>query len=892
MIERRNLLELIGKDSRKYHSCIITAYSFDFSFFEQRVLPVLRGAGIKNVNVFIDGNQLESAQEWTSGKEFAHNKAYNFQPIYCKGVFHPKIILLTGKKHGLLFIGSGNITSSGLSTNDEVWGAFRLDHTENENAPLFGDVRQYLNPFLSESFGFARQKIQWMRQYSPWIHELPVSQNWTSLNTLGIEARFLANTGGSSISDQLNSAMPDARLKRLTVVSPYYDQDGAQLHQLIGQFKPDEVKCLVDEDSGLLPYRFVNESSIPVTFHSWNVSRPDFDNEKHRLHAKIFHFGFEDEEYLLLGSANATLAGLGRVGAQAANDEAGILLRRTLGGKDWIEELGISIPKAQVELKAPKTNIIHPDESDRSSQNVKSLYAELSGNELTIFTSQLPSENWSLQLLDRDDLSLEITVIESAQNRIVARVEDPEKAFKVAITVGEQRVSNYSFIHRMEALLRCNPDPAQEKLAEIIDQDFTDGVGLTDLLSFAQIGMDDQPEVKGGIFHNAAPRIRRTEEDKDDKEYEVLDKEEFNKEGEDTWAHHSAELAHPVNTIAEFLSIYSSRVFEKEDDYSESEEQRLLEDEEQQGDGQSTEKTDSKRVPGEKEKKALSRYLKKLDKAYTKKLQSFYKRQPDPNQKKDPISQRELSSILIGVHLVDILMGKKYTEQVFEGEEDIVKEHLYISHGGFDDLPDSVKGMILNVAGKFLLLSGDGYKHDDSKTGRLRFEKDTLGLAVKLIGLAFNCHWRSSEEPTLKVFVLNCLFYLLENRILSEEVQRQLKKKLSEYSRQAHQMSAQFRSSVDDFLSITLPEYIIWYEHYTDKSTGIKELIFPTEDLKRGGVLFKRQIGFNLVLKAEKDPTGYVVNLSRPGYQFQREEFIRRNFQVGGRSVVYEVYDR
>src|ERR1035437_5782859 len=121
MIERLNILELIGKHRGKYHSCVLTCYSLDFSFFEERVLPVLKTANIKNINVITDGKFLETAQENTTGREFRHNKTYNFQPIYASGVFHPKIMLLTGVKHGLLIIGSGNITSSGLNTNDEIW---------------------------------------------------------------------------------------------------------------------------------------------------------------------------------------------------------------------------------------------------------------------------------------------------------------------------------------------------------------------------------------------------------------------------------------------------------------------------------------------------------------------------------------------------------------------------------------------------------------------------------------------------------------------------------------------------------------------------------------------------------------------------------------------------
>ena len=126
VLDKLNILELIGKDRRKYHSAIITCYSYDFSFFEERILAVLRTANIKNVNVFCDGKFLETTLEHTTGKEFRANKTYSLTPVYSKGVFHPKIMMLIGQRQGLLIIGSGNLTGSGICSNDEIWGAFQF----------------------------------------------------------------------------------------------------------------------------------------------------------------------------------------------------------------------------------------------------------------------------------------------------------------------------------------------------------------------------------------------------------------------------------------------------------------------------------------------------------------------------------------------------------------------------------------------------------------------------------------------------------------------------------------------------------------------------------------------------------------------------------------------
>lgn len=128
MIERQNILELFGADKNKYHSCIITAFSFDFLFFEQRVLPRLRRAGMININVFVDSKMYQQQLLNLDGK-YAVKQSYSIVPINLNGAFHPKILMGFGKNNGFLAIGSGNLTNSGLSSNDEVWGG--ISHIQN-----------------------------------------------------------------------------------------------------------------------------------------------------------------------------------------------------------------------------------------------------------------------------------------------------------------------------------------------------------------------------------------------------------------------------------------------------------------------------------------------------------------------------------------------------------------------------------------------------------------------------------------------------------------------------------------------------------------------------------------------------------------------------------------
>ena len=173
-IERQNVLDLIGRDSRRYHSCIITCYSFDFTYFEERVLPVFRASNIRNVNVFVDGNSLESSQEMLTGKEFSFQKNYSLIPVYKgKGVFHPKIILLTGYHEGLLIVGSGNITSSGLNNNDEIWA--------------------YLETYFPLALGVGSEKLNWFTNNSPWISTLGNLIGNNSENPIALTQSFYKN---------------------------------------------------------------------------------------------------------------------------------------------------------------------------------------------------------------------------------------------------------------------------------------------------------------------------------------------------------------------------------------------------------------------------------------------------------------------------------------------------------------------------------------------------------------------------------------------------------------------------------------------------------------------------------------------------------------------------
>ena len=248
---RHNPFDLIGRDRRKYHSAIVTCYTFDFSFFENRVMPIFNSLGIKNVLVFVDSHQLDKALEESTGKEWSRNKLYSLVPIESKGVFHPKILMLVGKTYGFLSIGSGNLTASGLSSNDEVWGAFQLTHFDSPNAPVFGAAWTYLNAFFNQGGGFNTQKLPWVSKSSPWLWELPIADGAITIEEESFQVVY--NAPDKSLLSQVLEILPKDDTPELTVISPYFDKDGALISSLMEALKPNRVSCLIDMTHGTLP---------------------------------------------------------------------------------------------------------------------------------------------------------------------------------------------------------------------------------------------------------------------------------------------------------------------------------------------------------------------------------------------------------------------------------------------------------------------------------------------------------------------------------------------------------------------------------------------------------------------------------------------------------------
>jgi hypothetical protein len=665
MIERQNILDLIGKNKGKYSSCIITSYTFDFTFFEERIMSVLRTSNIKNVNVFLDGKYLEQHLESSNGNEFKTHKTYSLNPIYETGVFHPKIMLLTGQKHGLLIIGSGNLTSSGLSTNDEIWGAFHLNSIESTNAPLFASVWNYLEQYLLQAKGFNAQKIGWITQRSPWLNEIRsfASEGFMPINK-DFEIQFIGNSSSITSYQELVKALPKKVINKLTIVSPYFDEGGKVLEQLTTDLNIKETVCISDSEFGLLPIKLNDLLCNTIKFFDWKDCLEDFDKRFNRLHAKIFNFEFEDGwEYLLIGSANATINALGSNSAKYKNGEAGILLKRKLN-KGYINDLGINYKKAKpIDVRS---FIRKPNNMGDNIPSVKFenriIYSEINGNKLLVFLKDTTVENQQIIILDSENNQLEMQIAGCVSRELKFSLNNPNEAYKIYLAESDKRITNYTLIHNVAYQSKCNPDPNHAEIGQIIESLSVDPENgqFIELLGYADYNWVDE-ELDGSL--KKASKIGSSKDQKEShKIYDALTTDEFNQLNT-VQSNESDLLNNSSVQIADFLNILSRGLIQSNSSIKESNEEALSNqnEDEQTGSGGEVRQSVSVNNRGELEEKVILKHLDKVCSFYTSQLSKLTNSKSFKSVPNRPLTIKDLSNMSIALDLMFIYYGKKYT---------------------------------------------------------------------------------------------------------------------------------------------------------------------------------------------------------------------------------------
>lgn len=525
MIERHNILDLLGADKRKYHSCIITCYSFDFIFFEQRILPKLRQAGITNVNIYVDAHQFEQQINSFVGSEMVDFKAgYSITPIKMSGAFHPKGLLAVGKTKGFLAIGSGNLTSSGISSNEEIWGGFHITDTDKTAAPFFKEIILYLKKLELFVTGTNRLKLNWIRENSNWFNDLEEdSEIGKIIKNKEESLEVLFTNEEKSIYNSLLKKLP-LNPKSIKILSPYYNTDGSFLKKIIKDLQPDKIHCIVDTICGSLPYKI--QKNLKVEFSDWNTLKRVEKYSKSRLHAKAIQIEYENETFFVFGSANASSEAFGLNINSYKNTEISILAQSNKP-KDYFKKLGINFPKTGNYLihNYDVSNLLTSLNKKRPIYLLFINNAEINSTEITIYSDKSIDYLVTISMEDANGVNILDYEINSIKEETIIEIENIQisKPFRLAIFHNSERISNYALIHQKTFLLNTNPDARIANFNSLLNSDFFGDFELEELIDFISLKSDFNENKN--LNYKPANKF----EEENVVEVDAISEEEFNK---------------------------------------------------------------------------------------------------------------------------------------------------------------------------------------------------------------------------------------------------------------------------------------------------------------------------------------------------------------------------
>lgn len=368
--------------SASWHSSIITTYSVDPAFYDDYIQKRLRTYGCENNILIADAAMLKRALNSTPEAFRSAGNQYATVPVRLTGCFHPKLHLRLGNDRARLIVGSANATAAGWGKNQEVIAALDWQSRSGEPAfatmgPLIRKAYDYLNHWLlldsGESVAYKRRLH--LRD-SPWLRDLESNEHAVDLPD-GSAVDLFCERGGDapSMLRQLVSLAKGEKVKRLVVISPYWDTNLRSLRELQNALSDCTTFVGLNPTQHAFP---INKLKRNDSFRF--ISIQDSENKQRFLHAKIIVIETNKADHALFGSANCSDNALGRWSSPARNAEVSVYRRLAPG--TVLPMLGVDLGKNLRRDEIPTPDPIAPLAED-SQSSVAAGSIELFGKVVT-----------------------------------------------------------------------------------------------------------------------------------------------------------------------------------------------------------------------------------------------------------------------------------------------------------------------------------------------------------------------------------------------------------------------------------------------------------------------------------------------------------------------------
>ncbi len=308
MFDRRILDEI--SNSKGYSIALLTTFNFEISYFERAVLNTLYDKGIKNIELFVDSDELEKAVSESIDNNL--NKKYIASPIRINSAFHPKVVLLLGEDKAKLIVASANIKTSGYTLNNEIYNVFEYDKDNQENLNLINDAIRFFERLNSMSY-YQDHKI--FNKVSDLIYRHRKSDD--------NDIKLIQNLD-VSVLDQLKEIIAD-KVISIDIAVPYYDNKLSGYKDLSELFDCNNINLYLQNGLSTFPLDYNKTNSIIKNDNIYTYLKLKSNGKKNFYHGKVFRINAENKSYVLYGSSNCTLSALSKTYHNGGNIECNIL---------------------------------------------------------------------------------------------------------------------------------------------------------------------------------------------------------------------------------------------------------------------------------------------------------------------------------------------------------------------------------------------------------------------------------------------------------------------------------------------------------------------------------------------------------------------------------------
>lgn len=478
------------KGKNRFHSAVLTSYSIDLIHFDSQELGTLHRKQMSSINVIADQKQLDQSISFVNTSYLHHiGREYALNGVKSLGAFHPKVNFFLGDDCAMLLLGTGNLTVPGHGKNHELFTGLMVEPNFDREGGVYMLLQEswrYIKHFAKNCGGYALRRIcKELPQNCSVIEDDDFLQA-DSLHALyvidkDLSASLLYNEETSGILYQASRHIPLHDVLEVTIISPFFDEDGAMLRSLADLCPNAKIDVMIQPDCALPPNKMPPNARI--LFYDFDQSERVKESSlkgnksfRRRLHAKLMHFATAAGEYCIVGSANATIAGMGTLSARGVNDEFCILYYSAK--RHFLKELGLSkygklpVSVSDMERKPSSTG------THSSNYQVHLCSVEYSSGCFSIVLDSVSKKESTMLLLvncgGEKDLILPIEFDKEFIGKARGSIHDVCCASVLVNAQGEV-ISNWQFVTQRDRLDITNPSYENRKINKIISQIESEG---------------------------------------------------------------------------------------------------------------------------------------------------------------------------------------------------------------------------------------------------------------------------------------------------------------------------------------------------------------------------------------------------------------------------------